>query len=171
MRLRTFLSVALIAAPARAFRLPPHAHFSRKTTTAMATPKAAIEAQITSFSNDMMLDMNTAGNFEQWQAYWRDENCVMIRPSGNPLTQQGWKEMMAGGDIVSTKHELLSIDSVDLIAGAQAAFATFTTFSAFTYKGTPNEDIAKFTAVLEFYEEKWKFCHMHRGTGQKPEAK
>ena len=53
-------------------------------------------------------------------------------------------------------------------AGGNVAVVTFLEESAFVYKGTPNEDLAKWTAVLEKVDGKWKYVHGHRGTGQPP---
>lgn len=51
----------------------------------------------------------------------------------------------------------------------QAAAITFTLHDKFSYKGTPNDDIAKYSAMLELSEEgSWKIVHAHRASGQKP---
>ena len=94
-----------------------------------------------------------------------------IRPSGNPITPQGMAAMFSSGDVESELSELMSVDSIRLLAGGAAAVATYTHHSRFTYKGIPNDDIAKFSVVLEKTPEGWKMVHGHRGTGQPPEKK
>ena len=87
---------------------------------------------------------------------------------------------MASGKISNATSELVSIDSVRLLGlfsgwpkglpvppGATAVM-TYTSHDKFVYDGTPNDDIAKFTAVLEKGLGGWKMVHQHRATGQKP---
>merc|ERR1711998_747715 len=95
-------------------------------------------------------------------------SCTLIRPSGNPLDRDGFKGMLGSPDIIVEKDEVASIDEVKELAGGQAAVVTYTTLSKFSYKGTPNDDVAKFSATLEKAESgEWKMAHLHRGTGQK----
>ena len=42
------------------------------------------------------------------------------------------------------------------------------THEEFAYKGTPNDDVAKFSAVFDKTSSGWKIVHAHRATGQKP---
>ena len=53
-------------------------------------------------------------------------------------------------------------------ANARAARCADTTHDTFTYEGTKNDDLAKFTAVLEKGLGGWTVCHAHRATGQPP---
>ena len=43
----------------------------------------------------------------------------------------------------------MSVDAVSVFAGGRAAHATFTLHDKFAYKGTPNDDLAKYSATLE----------------------
>lgn len=104
-----------------------------------------------------------------WSKYYK-EGAVMIRPSGNPLTKTGFIGMMSSEDITYISDEVLKVEDVTVFAGGQAAAFTYTTHSKFEYKGTPNDDIAKFSATVEKDGDSWKIVHVHRGTGQKPEA-
>ena len=97
-----------------------------------------------------------------------DPSSVMIRPSGNPLDLAGWKGMFAMPDILF-ESEVLSFDSIKEIAGGNAAVVTYTTRSKFSFKGMPNDDVAKFSATLEKVGDAWKIVHLHRATGQPPE--
>ena len=49
---------------------------------------------------------------------------------------------------------------------------TCTQREGFKYKGTPNDDLVRFTYVLEQQGAGggWKIVHGHRATGQKPDA-
>ena len=63
----------------------------------------------------------------------------------------------------------VSVDSVNLLAEGKVAVVTYTAHDKFTYQGTANDDVAKFSGVLERQEDgAWKFVHMHRATGQPP---
>ena len=97
-------------------------------------------------------------------------DCNLIRPSGNPLDLAGFKGMLGSPDIVVETDDVISVDDVKVFAGGDAAVVVYTTLSKFTYQGTPNDDIAKFSATLAKTEDGWKVVHLHRGTGQKPQA-
>ena len=97
-----------------------------------------------------------------------DDETVWIRPSGNPAGTAIMKAMMISEDVVASKQKIVEFSSVRFLAGGNVAVVTFLEESAFVYKGTPNEDLAKWTAVLEKVDGKWKYVHGHRGTGQPP---
>ena len=97
-----------------------------------------------------------------------DDETVWIRPSGNPAGTAIMKAMMTSEDVVASKQKIVEFSSVRFLAGGNVAVVTFLEESAFVYKGTPNEDLAKWTAVLEKVDGKWKYVHGHRGTGQPP---
>ena len=77
--------------------------------------------------------------------------------------------MVSSGDIVFESSKVVSFDSFRLIADGNVAVVTLTQHDKFTYKGTANDDICKFTFVLEKIGDNWKFAHGHRATGQTPE--
>ena len=97
-----------------------------------------------------------------------DDETVWIRPSGNPADKAIMKAMMISEDVVASKQKIVEFSSVRFLAGGKVAVVTFLEESAFVYKGTPNEDLSKWTAVLEKVDGKWKYVHGHRGTGQPP---
>lgn len=103
-----------------------------------------------------------------WTKYWAPQ-AVVIRPSGNPMDRATWRSMITSTDIVFESSECVSFNSCTLIAGGKVAIVTFTLHDKFTYKGTPNDDIAKYSATLELSEQgTWKMVHAHRATGQTP---
>jgi hypothetical protein len=77
--------------------------------------------------------------------------------------------MITSQDITFESSECISVDSTTIFAGGKAAAVTFTLHDKFTYKGTPNDDIAKYSAMLELTDAgSWRMMHAHRATGQKP---
>ena len=103
-----------------------------------------------------------------WDKYWKPGSMI-IRPSGNPMGKDIWGNMLASEDVEVISMELLEVNSVDVLACGKSAFATYTSHDKFTYMGTPNDDIAKFTVVLEKQDDgTWLMVHAHRGTGQPP---
>ena len=96
-------------------------------------------------------------------------DCDVIRPSGNPMPIAMFKGMMGSADITIESDEVTSIDDIKEFAGGNAAVVVYTCRSKFSYKGTPNDDIAKFSATMEKVDGTWKMVHNHRGTGQAPE--
>lgn len=103
-----------------------------------------------------------------YKTFGVDDETIWIRPSGNPAGTSIMKDMMISKDIVVSKQQIIEFSSVRFLAGGNVAVVTFLEESAFVYKGTPNEDLSKWTAVLEKVAGKWKYVHGHRGTGQPP---
>lgn len=101
--------------------------------------------------------------------WYVDPDVVFIRPSGNPLTPEIWSNMMISGDIYFQSSQIISFDSVRLIADGNAAVVTLTQHDEFSYKGKLNNDICKFTFILENIQGNWKIAHVHRSTGQTPD--
>lgn len=135
-----------------------------------ATP--AVEAFIKSWLADytQVAKSKDGAAFDQmWSTYWAPD-AVVIRPSGNPMDKTIWKGMITSKDIDFESSEVVSFDSSTILAGGKAAVVTFTLHDKFSYKGTPNDDISKYSATLELSEEagNWKMVHVHRATGQKP---
>ena len=138
------------------------------TTTAEEEIKSVIEGQIQA-SFDLTQDFTQEKFDKFWAKYWKPDG-IVIRPSGNPMDKKIWGQMLSSDAVNFISSELLELNSVDVFAGGAAAVATYTTHDKFTYMGTPNDDIAKFTLVLEKQADgTWIIVHAHRGTGQKPE--
>ena len=76
--------------------------------------------------------------------------------------------MFASEDVVIESDELVSIDSVRIFAGGNAAVATYSKHSKFIYKGDENDDYAVFSATLEKKGGGWKVVFVMRATGQPP---
>ena len=98
-----------------------------------------------------------------------DDDTLFIRPSGNPASPSTILDMISSGDITAKSMEIVSFNSCRIFAEGHAAVVTFTQHSVFNYKGKENDDIAKWTMVLEKSPSNcWKIIHAHRGTGQAP---
>ena len=94
------------------------------------------------------------------------EECVFIRPSGNPLNRKGWEEMMTNKDVTVESSKLLDIHRLS-ICGC-CAYVCYTQHGKFSYKGTLNDDVAVFTCVLRKDNDVWKIVQGTRSTGRKP---
>ena len=72
--------------------------------------------------------------------------------------------------IVALRAELVSIDSIQLLAGGMAAVVVFTADQEFLYKGKPESDRATITAVLHTVnngrEGLIQIGHEHRTQGK-----
>ncbi len=71
---------------------------------------------------------------------------------------------------MSPSFRLVDVDTARLLAGGTVAVATTRQREKFKYKGTPNDDVATFSYVLEKGGEGWRIVHGHRATGQPPAA-
>ena len=113
--------------------------------------------------------------------YTTGDEMVFIRPSGNPMDMKGFKGMWSSGMITEASSELVSVDTIRF-AGLLSCWpkvlpapigavcvVTYTSHDKFKFQGNENDDIAKFSAVLEkSLAGGWHICHVHRATGQTP---
>ena len=99
------------------------------------------------------------------------DDFIFVRPSGNPLTLAGFKDMMASPDMQIESSKLLAINATHV--GLNSAMISATFHDKFTFKGTPNNDISVFMfyAVNEEGGQagEWKVKFAQRSTGRKPE--
>lgn len=95
------------------------------------------------------------------------EDCIFIRPTGNPLNMQQWDAMMNSPDVTLAKSSL--VDIYKLVVNGNTAYACYSTHSQFSYKGHDNNDIAVFTGVFMKNNEKWQLVHGQRSTGRHPD--
>ena len=124
----------------------------------------------------------TEEKFDAYAENFSSSDMILIRPSGNPFDMKGFKGMWSSGQLKDASSELVSVDSVRFsglfgclpaslpaLPGA-VCVATYTTHDVFTFGETKNDDIAKFSAVLEKGIKGWRIVHAHRATGQPPKA-
>jgi len=95
------------------------------------------------------------------------DDCVFIRPTGNPLTKKGWEAMMSNDDVKVESSKLVAVNKLS-VCGC-CAYVCYTQHGKFTYKGTSNDDVAVFTCVLRKCDGVWKVVQGSRSTGRKPE--
>jgi ketosteroid isomerase-like protein len=97
------------------------------------------------------------------------DDVVIVRPSGNPLTKDGWLKMLDSDDIVAKGSRLLDIHIIDLNEELNMGYVVYTTHSKFSYKGADNDDVAVFVTIFKKNEDgEWKLTLMQRSTGRKP---
>ena len=94
------------------------------------------------------------------------DDCVFVRPSGNPLDKAGWDAMMNNADVSVTSNELVGINKLKIVG--DLAYVCYTTHGVFNYKGTENNDVAVLTSVLQKVNGCWKVVHGQRSTGHSP---
>ena len=98
-------------------------------------------------------------------------DCVVIRPSGNPLSMDGWDAMFQRDDVIIDSERLIEIKDIKI--ASDMAYAWYVTQSQFTYKGVTNNDVSVFTAIFKKEENDgdWKMIHGQRSTGRKPDER
>ena len=89
---------------------------------------------------------------------------LLIRPSGNPITAEGFYEMMNSGDVVQEKAEITKIHRFEFLSD-DVVMCIFTLGSKFTYKGTPNNDLPTVTSIFKRIGGTWKIHWMQRSSG------
>ena len=88
---------------------------------------------------------------------------LFIRPSGNPIDAEGFKQMISG-DIVQENSEITKIHRFEFLS-ENIIMCIFTLRSKFTYKGTPNDDLPTVTSIFKKENNVWKIHWMQRSTG------
>ena len=96
------------------------------------------------------------------------DDCIFIRPTGNPLNMEQWDNMMNNDNVSVDSSELVSINKIKI--HGDMAFVVYTNHSKFTYMETENNDVAIFTSVLMRANGKWVVVHGHRSKGRSPAA-
>ena len=97
------------------------------------------------------------------------DDIVIVRPSGNPLTKEGWGNMLNSEDVVAKGTKLLDIHVIKGSEMGDMCYACYTTHSKFSYKGTDNDDVAVFVVIFRKGDDnKWRMHYMQRSTGRKP---
>ena len=119
--------------------------------------------QIESIVRDMCNIDHTVGNRHM------HEECLFVRPTGNPLNVQGWNDMMESDDVTVKSNKLLNINRIRI--SENMAFVCYTTHGKFNYKGTDNDDVAVFTSILEKSDGRWQVIFGQRSTGRSPDEK
>ena len=94
------------------------------------------------------------------------DDCLFIRPTGNPLNMEGWEKMMTNDDVSVECNDLVSINKMEVCG--DMAYVCYTNHGRFNYKGTPNDDIAVLTSVLKKVDGRWLVVHGQRSTGRSP---
>mmetsp|Transcript_14977 Transcript_14977/g.24890 ORF Transcript_14977/g.24890 Transcript_14977/m.24890 type:complete len:134 (+) Transcript_14977:118-519(+) len=98
------------------------------------------------------------------------EDFSYIRPSGNPLTMDGFQGMCESSDLEWKTYQVWSFDDVKFFAGGNACAVMYRSHQTFSYKGSPNDDVATCMSVLEKDSDgKWLVLRTQRAQGQKPE--
>ena len=75
---------------------------------------------------------------------------------------------MSGDDVTVEFNEMVEVAIAE--ENGDMGYVVFTSKSKFSYKGTPNEDLAVFTLVLKKTgdtDDSWRVVHGQRSTGRK----
>ena len=88
---------------------------------------------------------------------------LFIRPSGNPIDAEGFKQMISG-DVVQEKTEITKIHRLEFLSD-NVAMCIFTLGSKFSYKGTLNDDLPTVTSIFKKVDKVWRIHWMQRSTG------
>jgi ketosteroid isomerase-like protein len=97
------------------------------------------------------------------------EDVTFVRPTGNPLNKEQWVGMFSSDDVTLISNKLLKVHRVNV--SGNMAMVCYTTHAKFNYKGTENDDVSVFSAVLVRNEDvnRWEVLHVQRSTGRSPD--
>lgn len=113
--------------------------------------------------------MSTYVGGEQLTAF--DDDLLFIRPSGNPVTGKGMREMMSSDDITDIEGNLREIKILDICG--DMAYASCVQDAKFKFKGEQQDDV--YVQSYVFKKEhgaaetaEWRCVYGHRSTGRAP---
>ena len=107
--------------------------------------------------------MSTYVGGEQLTAF--DDDLLFIRPSGNPVTGKGMREMMSSDDITDIEGNLREIKILDICG--DMAYASCVQDAKFKFKGEQQDDVYVMSYVFK-KEHGWRCVYGHRSTGRAP---
>ena len=99
------------------------------------------------------------------------DDTFFIRPTGNPLTKTTWTQMLSSPDVNVVSNKLVEWNFADVSPDNSWVFLCYTTHSVFNYKGTDNDDISVFTALVKNTNDGWKISYAQRSSGRSPQDK
>ena len=129
------------------------------------------EERVRAFMVDYYDDFNSIGQSSECLETFFNHYCIpqirWMRPSGNPINYSGLIHLFTE-DLQIENYLLVSVDSIQIVAGGLAAIVTVTADQIFTYRGIPNSDRAVISSVLEVVNNgrEIKIVHEHRTTGR-----
>ena len=94
------------------------------------------------------------------------DDCIFIRPTGNPMSKKGWEEMMTNDDVSVESSKLVSVNRLHL--HNDTAVVCYTSHASFSYKGVKNDDVAVFTCHMRKVDGSRKVIMGQRSKGRLP---
>lgn len=125
------------------------------TSTTSTSSFILTKERVRSHMKDYYEDYDTIFRFGKtsldcWEAFFRQyftDDVMWVRSTGNPLNREGLAKLLAE-DIVGVSMSIVSIDSIQLLAGGLAAVVVFTADQEYVYKGKQESDRTVITSVL-----------------------
>lgn len=107
-----------------------------------------------------------------WAQFWdrnHAKDYVLVRPSGNPLDLKGLITMFETKDITDFSDSVVAVESLKILGDGTVATMIFKSEQIFNYKGSQEDDVATWTAVLVADQDlhQPKITNIHRSTGRR----
>jgi hypothetical protein len=128
------------------------------------------EGRVRAFMVDYYDDMDSIGQSKECLETFFRHYCIpdirWMRPDGNPVALDGLIHLFTE-ELKVEKIWLVSVDSIQILAGGLAAVVTVTADQTFVYRGVPDGDRAVISSVLEVvnHGREIKIVHEHRTSG------
>lgn len=120
------------------------------------------------FLHDLYDDLNShvqCKSREYWKAFfetYHSLNYIMVRPHGKSMQSSDLIDMLCGEQVQLQSTQLVSIDSVVILAGGLSAEVNCTVDQRYTYQGLLTEDHVSITCVLEELNGSVRICREHQ---------
>jgi hypothetical protein len=105
---------------------------------------------------------------ECWKAFYSRHytpNYRKVRSSGNSISAEGLIDLYMSNDLQLREMILVSVDSIQIVAGGLVAVAVYTADQRFEYKGICNHDRTVYSVVVEEINGEPKIVLEQRTTG------
>uniref|UniRef100_A0A7S3P8C0 Uncharacterized protein n=1 Tax=Amphora coffeiformis TaxID=265554 RepID=A0A7S3P8C0_9STRA len=107
-----------------------------------------------------------------WANFWdknHTKDYILIRPSGNPLDLKGAIAMFETGDITNFSDAMVAVESLKILGDGLVATMVFKSEQLFNYKGSQEDDLVTWTAVLVADQDlqQPKITNIHRSPGKR----
>ena len=127
---------------------------------------------VTAVLHDFYDDLNSnihSKSRECWKALYEKYHApgyLMVRPSGNPIDDDGFIDLFCCEDIRMHKFHLVRVQDVRILAQGLVAIVIYTVDQYFSYKGILQQDRAVLSCIMEEVCGDIKIKQEHRSTGK-----
>lgn len=97
-----------------------------------------------------------------------NDDAIIIRASGNPLTKEEWVKMYTSSEFIMYMNRLISINNINVSEDCKMGYVCYTMHSRFVYKGKGTDEVSVYVVVFKKFESDWMISYMQKSQGRNP---